>query len=118
MGFVLCYVVGFIYGNLGRGLATLAIIIIGVGATLGKVSWGLAITVGIGIAIVFNATVIMNAIVSNSSGFPGAAAQRGASKTSFFAGFLLTACRSRNLSQFIPAQPAKLSQLSVVAQTA
>ena len=59
MGSVLCVVVGFVYGNLGRALATLAIIVIGVGATLGKVSWGLAITVGIGISIIFNAQAIM-----------------------------------------------------------
>jgi type IV secretory pathway VirB2 component (pilin) len=39
---------------MGRGLATLAICIVGVGALLGKVSWGMAITVAIGISIVFN----------------------------------------------------------------
>ena len=66
MGAVLCIIVQFVYGNLGRGLATLAIMIIGAGATLGKVSWGLAITVGVGIAIVFNATLIMNALVDAS----------------------------------------------------
>lgn len=60
MGNVLCTVVQMIYGNLGRGLATLAIIIVGVGATLGKVSWGLAITVAVGISIIFNASTIAN----------------------------------------------------------
>jgi type IV secretory pathway VirB2 component (pilin) len=46
------------YGNLGRGLATLAVITLGVGALLGKVSWGMAVTVGIGIAVMFNAEAI------------------------------------------------------------
>jgi type IV secretory pathway VirB2 component (pilin) len=56
MGDVLCDVVGFvIYGNLGRGLATLAIIMVGIGAMLGKVSWGLAITVAVGISVIFGA---------------------------------------------------------------
>ena len=62
MGDVLCAVVGFFYGNLGRGLATLGIIVVGVGALLGKVSWGMAATVGIGISIIFNAETIAGAL--------------------------------------------------------
>jgi len=62
MGNVLCLIVFWVYGNLGRGLATLAVIIIGAGATLGKVSWGLAITVAIGISIIFNASAIVTAL--------------------------------------------------------
>ena len=63
MGDVLCAIVDFvIYGNLGRGLATLAIIIVGVGAMLGKVSWGLAITVGVGISVMFGAYDIGTAL--------------------------------------------------------
>ncbi|MDX2113126.1 MAG: TrbC/VirB2 family protein [Alphaproteobacteria bacterium] len=58
MGDVLCRVVDFMYGNLGRGLATLAVITLGVGALLGKVSWGMAVTVGVGIAVIFNAETI------------------------------------------------------------
>ena len=59
MGDVLCTVIGWMTGNLGRGLATLAVSIIGVGAMLGKASWGLALTVGIGIAVIFNAPTIV-----------------------------------------------------------
>jgi type IV secretory pathway VirB2 component (pilin) len=56
MGQVLCRIAGWIiYGNLGRGLATLAIVVVGVGAVLGKTSWGLAITVGVGISVIFGA---------------------------------------------------------------
>ena len=56
MGQVLCRIAGWIiYGNLGRGLATLAVIVVGVGAVLGKTSWGLAITVGVGISVIFGA---------------------------------------------------------------
>ncbi len=67
MGDVLCYVASMFYGNLGRGLATLAVIVVGVGATLGKVSWGLAITVAVGIAVVFNAHDVMSRLTGNSS---------------------------------------------------
>ena len=55
MATVLCTVLGIIEGDLGRGLATLAIVMLGTGACLGKVSWGLAITVAIGIGVMFNA---------------------------------------------------------------
>ena len=56
---VLCTVVGWFTGNVGTGIATLAIIIIGVGALMGKVSWGMAIIVGIGVAVVFGASQLV-----------------------------------------------------------
>jgi type IV secretory pathway VirB2 component (pilin) len=67
MGNVLCAVVEMVMGNMGRGLATLAVIIIGVGATLGKVSWGLAITVAVGIAVIFNAENIVTGLSAGST---------------------------------------------------
>jgi type IV secretory pathway VirB2 component (pilin) len=65
MGFVLCQIAGFFYGNLGRGLSTLAIIVVGVGATLGKVSWGLAVTVAVGIAVMGGANDILTLLGAN-----------------------------------------------------
>lgn len=70
MGNVLCKVVDMVMGNMGRGLATLAVIIIGVGATLGKVSWGLAITVAVGIAVIFNAGDIVDRLGAGGGGCP------------------------------------------------
>ncbi len=67
MGAVLCQVVAWFTGNTGKGLATIAITVIGIGALLGKVSWGMAIIVGIGVAIVFGAAGIVNAM--SGSGF-------------------------------------------------
>lgn len=60
MGNVLCTVTNWFTGNTGKGLATIAVTIIGIGALLGKVSWGMAIIVGIGIAIVFGAATLVN----------------------------------------------------------
>lgn len=57
---VLCTVVAWFTGNVGKGIATLAIIIIGVGALMGKVSWGMAIIVGIGVAVIFGASQIVD----------------------------------------------------------
>lgn len=67
MGNVLCTVALWFTGNTGKGLATIAITVIGIGALLGKVSWGMAMIVGIGVAIVFGAS----AIVSTMGAGPG-----------------------------------------------
>lgn len=68
MGNVLCAIVSLVYGNLGRGLATLAVVILGVGATLGKTSWGLALTVAVGISVIFNAHIIVGYLGNNAAG--------------------------------------------------
>lgn len=61
---VLCDVVDWMTGPVGAGIATLAVIIIGVGALLGKVSWGMAIIVGLGVAIVFGAPAVIDSLSS------------------------------------------------------
>ncbi len=58
----LCAVVEWFTGPTGAGIATLAIIIIGVGALLGKVSWGMAIIVGLGVATIFGAGELVTAL--------------------------------------------------------
>jgi type IV secretory pathway VirB2 component (pilin) len=70
MGTVLCTVTLWFTGNTGKGLATIAITVIGIGALLGKVSWGMAIIVGIGVAIVFGASGIVSAMGAGASGCP------------------------------------------------
>jgi len=72
MGNVLCTVVAWFTGNTGKGLATIAVTVIGIGALLGKVSWGMAMIVGIGVAIVFGAAGIVNAMGANVTGITGA----------------------------------------------
>lgn len=67
MGEVLCNIVEIVYGNLGRGLASLAVIVIGVGATLGKTSWGLAMTVAVGIAVIFNGHIVVGYLINQQN---------------------------------------------------
>lgn len=55
-----------IFADLGRGIATLAICALGVGAMLGKVSWAMAITVGVGLATLFGAAEIAFILVLHS----------------------------------------------------
>lgn len=62
IGNIFCTVSGWFTGNTGKGIATIAVTIIGIGALLGKVSWGMALIVGLGVAIVFGAGSILNAL--------------------------------------------------------
>lgn len=58
----LCNVISWFNGPIGKGIATVCLIIVGVGALMGKVSWGMAIIVGIGVAIIFGASELVSAI--------------------------------------------------------
>lgn len=69
---VLCNVVGWFNGPVGAGIATLAIIVIGIGALMGKVSWGMAIIVGIGVGVIFGADTIVTALGADSNCSTGA----------------------------------------------
>lgn len=73
IGNIMCNVAAWFTGNTGQGLATLAIIIIGVGALMGKVSWGMAIIVGLGIALIFGAAAMVTSLGDGVTGCGGAA---------------------------------------------
>ncbi len=68
IGGLLCRVADWFTGSVGQGIATLAIIVIGIGALMGKVSWGMAIIVGIGVAVIFGAPTIVQELSGNQSG--------------------------------------------------
>ncbi len=63
----LCNIYNAFTGTTGRVLASIAIIIVGIGALMGKVSWGMALIVAIGVALVFGAASIVN-MVGNGVG--------------------------------------------------
>jgi type IV secretory pathway VirB2 component (pilin) len=69
IGDVFCTVALWFTGNAGKGLATLAIAIAGIGALLGKISWGVSMLVGTNIALIFGANAVV-ATLSNSAGKP------------------------------------------------
>jgi len=58
----LCNIVQALRGTVGRGIATLAVLFLGIGAFFGKVNWGLAVMVGIGIAAIFGAAAIVDTV--------------------------------------------------------
>lgn len=63
-----CNIIQFVTGNIGKGIATIALIVIGLGALMGKISWGMALIVAIGIAVVFGAGNIVDAISGQGQG--------------------------------------------------
>ncbi len=59
---VMCNVVFFMTSTTGKAIATIAIIVVGLGALMGKISWGMALIVALGVALVFGASKIVDAI--------------------------------------------------------
>lgn len=68
MGAVMCQIVYFIFGNLGRGLAVIAVVFVGAGATIGKVSWGMALTTAVGISVIFGSGTIAIYLINAAAG--------------------------------------------------
>jgi type IV secretory pathway VirB2 component (pilin) len=56
---VLCNVVGQLQGTIGKAIATIAIIVLGVGLFMGKLSWQLAIATALGIGLIFGAAGVV-----------------------------------------------------------
>jgi type IV secretion system protein VirB2 len=55
----LCSIVSSLTGVWGKAIATIAIIVLGIGLFLGKLSWGIAIATAIGIGMIFGAGTIV-----------------------------------------------------------
>lgn len=60
VGAQLCKIVHAITGKVGRAIATIAVVFLGIGAFFGKVTWGLAVAVSIGIFAIFGASTIVS----------------------------------------------------------
>jgi len=62
LGGTLCAVVNTLQGPVARGLAAIAIIFLGFSLFLGKISWGIALALAIGIGAVFGAPEIVKVL--------------------------------------------------------
>lgn len=69
----LCNAWGQVDGQIGRGIATLAIASLGIGASLGKISWGLSVTVAVGIAVMLNADTVAGSLGFDNCGISASA---------------------------------------------
>ncbi len=63
---VFCNLVIMMTGVTGKAIATIAIIAVGIGALLGKISWGMALIVALGVALIFGAATIVQALGGGS----------------------------------------------------
>lgn len=59
---VLCGIKLLVQGDLARGIATVAVCGLGIGAFLGRINWGLALTVAGGFSIALGANALLGAI--------------------------------------------------------
>lgn len=63
-----CNLIKVVTGNIGKGIATVALIVVGMGALMGKISWGMALIVALGIALVFGAGNIVESFSGQGQG--------------------------------------------------
>lgn len=59
---IFCKAINLVQGSTAQALATIAIIIVGIGALLGRVNWGMAALIVAGIALIFGAGQIASFI--------------------------------------------------------
>ena len=64
---VLCHVIDVAKGATGKTIATLVIISMAIGLFLGKITWGVAIAVAVGMGILFGANNVVQ-FISGGSG--------------------------------------------------
>jgi len=74
VGIVLCNVVTMIWSDIGRGIATIAVMVMGIMAALGKATWGQALLLAVGISLTFGAPIIVPQLVYGKSFMSGALA--------------------------------------------
>ena len=75
---VMCNVVFFMTGTTGKAIATIAIIVVGLGALMGKISWGMALIVALGVALVFGAATIVDNLGGEGTDCTGQASAKTA----------------------------------------
>lgn len=65
----ICLVVGWLTGGMGQAIATLGIVMLGIGAMLGKVSWQMALIVALGLSIMFSGAQIVTLLTDHDATF-------------------------------------------------
>ena len=63
-----CEIIEALTGNVGKAIATFAVIFLGVGAFFGKVNWGLALMFAAGVVAIFGAAAIASQIATGAGG--------------------------------------------------
>ena len=59
---IFCNLMGWFKGSIGKGIATIGMLVIGFGALFGKVSWGIAMVFAVGIGLIFGSESVIVAL--------------------------------------------------------
>lgn len=70
----LCLVINWFTGRMGQAIATLGVVVLGIGAMLGKVSWQMALTVAFGVSVMFSGARVVELLTNTSVSCPATAA--------------------------------------------
>lgn len=65
---VLCNVIEIAQGATGKTIATLVIISMAIGLFLGKITWGVAIAVAVGMGVLFGANTVVGFLAGSGKG--------------------------------------------------
>lgn len=65
----ICLVVGWLTGGMGQAIATMGIVMLGIGAMMGKVTWQVALIVSFGLSVMFSGAQIVTLLTSKNAGF-------------------------------------------------
>jgi type IV secretory pathway VirB2 component (pilin) len=65
---VICNVIGIAQGNTGKTISILVVISMAIGLFLGKITWGVAIAVAVGMGVLFGANTMVGFISNTGSG--------------------------------------------------
>ncbi len=68
IGDMMCTVSGWMLGNTGKGIATLAMIMLGILALMGKISWNIAIIHAVGGVLIVGASSLVTALGTGGTG--------------------------------------------------
>lgn len=64
----LCQVINVIDGNVGRAIAIIIVLSLAISLFLGKVTWGTAIAIAVGLGVLFGAPAFVSAITNADGG--------------------------------------------------
>ena len=56
----LCIIVIALTGGIGKAIATIAVVVLGIGLFMGKLSWPVAAATALGIGLIFGAATVVN----------------------------------------------------------
>ena len=65
----ICLIVGWLTGGMGQAIATMGIVMLGIGAMLGKVSWQMALIVAFGLSVMFSGAQIVTLLTKQDASF-------------------------------------------------